>query len=69
VNTTEYLTGFITRVTNPRGFKTSTRYQVYDAPSTDFPIQIDAPQGQQTVIVRDVFGKPLTINRNGPGGS
>jgi hypothetical protein len=69
VNTTEYLTGFITRVTNPRGFKTSTRYQVFAAPSIDFPIQIDAPEGQQTVIVRDVFGKPLTINRNGPGGS
>jgi len=68
VSTTEYLPGFVTRVTNPRGYKTSTRYQVYDAPSTDFPIQIDAPEGQQTVIVRDVFGKPITINRNGPGG-
>ncbi len=65
---TEYLTGFQTRVTNPRGFATTTNYQVFDSPSTDAPVRIDAPQGVSTVITRDGFGKPLQITRSGPGG-
>ena len=32
--TTQYLTGFRTRVTNPRGFVTETSYQAFDQPST-----------------------------------
>jgi len=31
---TEYLTGFRTRTTNPRGFVTETSYQAFDQPST-----------------------------------
>jgi hypothetical protein len=33
--TTKYLTGFQTRVTNPRGFQTTTSYQAFDTPNTD----------------------------------
>ena len=65
--TSEYLTGFQTRVTNPRGKSTTTSYQVLDAPSMDAPVRIDAPLGVTTVISRDLFGKPLQITRSGPG--
>lgn len=65
---TEYLTGFLTQVTNPRGFKTTTSYQVFDSPSVDAPVRINAEEGVSTVITRDGFGKPLQITRSGPGG-
>lgn len=66
--TTEYLTGFRTRVTNPRGYQTTTAYQVFDVPSTDAPVSIASPGGVTTTIVRDVFGKPKSTTRSGPGG-
>lgn len=70
--TTEYLTGFQTRVTNPRGYKTTTTYQIFDQPSTDSPVGIvtgvGLPEQQTTTIVRDGFGKPLSITRSGTGG-
>lgn len=65
--TTEYLSGFQTRVTNPRGYQTTTSYEVFDTPNTDAPVRIDAPQGVTTVITRDLLGAPLTITRSGPG--
>jgi len=67
VTSTDYLSGFRTQVTNPRGKATITSYQVFDAPSTDAPVLIQAPQGQTTTITRDIFGAPLTITRSGPG--
>lgn len=60
---TEYLPGFKTRVTNPRGQQTLTSYQVYDTPTYDFPVRIEQPEGVTTVIIRDVFGKPTQISR------
>lgn len=63
---TEYLAGFQTRVTNPRGYSTTTQYQVFDQPSYDAPSQIDAPESVRTTIVRDGFGKPLQVTRAGP---
>jgi YD repeat-containing protein len=66
--TTEYLPGFQTRVTDPKLHATTTSYQVFDVPSTDAPVGIAAPGSVSTTIVRDVFGKPLTVTRAGPGG-
>ena len=63
--TTEYLTGFQTRVTNPRGFATTTSYQVFDTPDTNRPEIIVAPEGQTTTILRNVFGNPLGVTRSG----
>lgn len=63
--TTEYLTGFKTKVTNPRGFATTTSYQVFDAPDTSHPEIIVAPEGQTTTILRNVYGNPLSVNRSG----
>jgi YD repeat-containing protein len=70
--TTQYLSGFKTRVTNPRSVKTETTYQVFDTPSTDAPVTIiravGAPEEQKTKIVRDIYGKPKSITRSGNGG-
>jgi hypothetical protein len=66
--TTDYLPGFKVRVTNPRGYPTTTSYQAFDSPGTETPIYIESPGGVTTTIVRDVFGKPKSITRSGPGG-
>jgi len=65
--TTEYLTGFKTKVTNPRSYATTTSYQAFDTPDTSRPVLIEAPEGVTTTIVRDGFGNPLTVTRSGPG--
>jgi RHS repeat-associated protein len=64
-STMEYLSPFTLRSTNPRGFSTSTTYQAFDQPSTDAPVQISAPETQITTTTRDIYGKPLTIERSG----
>lgn len=62
---TEYLPGFKTRVTNPRGLQVTTEYQVYDQPATDLPAGITTSADTATEIHRDVFGKPtLLVRRN-----
>ncbi|GAB3353481.1 RHS repeat protein [Lysobacter tyrosinilyticus] len=66
VTTTEYLTGFQRRITNPRGFATTQKFEVYDQPSFDMPSSIDAPLGSKTLITRDMFGKPTSVTRTGP---
>lgn len=65
-SSTEYLPGFQTRTTNPRGFQTLTSYQVFDAPDTSRPALIRAPEGSTTAITRDAFGKPTQVTRSGP---
>lgn len=62
--TTQYLGGFRTRVTNPRGFDTTTAYQAFDEPGYDRPTAIAAPLGAYTHITRDVFGKTLQLRRS-----
>ncbi|MCI4567113.1 RHS repeat-associated core domain-containing protein [Lysobacter sp. CFH 32150] len=62
-STTEYLTGFQTRVTNPRGHATTTSYYVYDQPTQDLPRVMLLPEGARTTVYRDVFGKPTTLVR------
>jgi YD repeat-containing protein len=68
ISTTEYLTGFKTKVTNPRGYSTTTSYQVFDTPDTSRPVLIQSPENVTTTITRDVFGKPLSVTRTGPEG-
>jgi RHS repeat-associated protein len=69
IRTYEYRPGFVTRVTNERNHYTDFSYLAYDSPSTDWPIQIDAPGTDGTsprivtTIERDVYGKPKTIAR------
>src|SRR5690606_9942768 len=55
VTLTEYLTGFKTRTTNPRGQQTTTSYMAWDQPTHDYPVSITHPEGAVTTISRDVF--------------
>lgn len=61
--TTEYLPGFQTRVRNPRGFETTTQYEVYDQPSYDMPRTISHPEGAITDISRNKFGQTVSLLR------
>lgn len=63
--TTQYLSGFKTEVTDPRGYSTITSYLAYGTPTTQWPVSIAAPADELTRITRDVFGKPLAITRTG----
>lgn len=65
---TEYLPLNQTRVTDPRGNKTLTGYQVFDAPAYDAPVWIQHPEGATTEIARDLFGKPTSIRRHDASG-
>jgi RHS repeat-associated protein len=65
--TTEYLPSFQKRVTNARGFATTFAFQAFDAPSEDAIAAVWAPEGSTLGIVRDAFGKPLSITRSGGG--
>ncbi len=64
VTLTDYLSGFQTRVTNPRGYQTTTQFRVWDEPNFDFPTYISHPQTAYTHITRDVFGKPTVLRRS-----
>jgi YD repeat-containing protein len=59
-----YLTAFKTRATNPRGNATTTSFQAWDAPVTDYPTLVAMPEGAYTHITRDDFGKPTRIRRS-----
>ena len=63
--TTDYLSGFQTRVTNPRGKVTTQSFWVLDDPSKAQLSGISAPAGVTVSIARDVFGKPTAITRGG----
>lgn len=63
VTKTDYLAGLQVRVTNPRLNATTTTYMAYDQPSLDWPVLIAQPEGIYTDIVRDAFGKPLSVRR------
>lgn len=65
--TTQYLSGFKTEVTNPRGFKTTTSYLAYGQPATNWPVAITHPEGAHTDITRDVFGKATSVIRRNSG--
>jgi RHS repeat-associated protein len=59
--TTEYLPGFQTKVTNPKGVQTVQDYQVFDSPDTSRPVRtiyaLGATESKVSVANRDVFGK------------
>jgi hypothetical protein len=60
---TAYLTNFQRQVTDARNNVTTEQFMAWDNPTFDLPVQIDAPEGQRTTIVRDTFGKPVSITR------
>ncbi|NZA26864.1 RHS repeat protein, partial [Luteimonas sp. SJ-92] len=60
---TQYLSGFQTRVTSPKGAQTHYRYLAWDQPATDHLERIVHPEGAYTYFGRDAFGKPTYIRR------
>lgn len=60
---TEYLPNGQTRVTNPRGQQTVSGFQIFDQPDYAKPVWIMHPEGANTDITLDVFGKPTSIRR------
>lgn len=73
--TTEYLAGFKTRVTPPKGQpgsaaqQTTTSYLAYEQPTYDWPVAIVHPEGALTDITRDAFGKPTVLKRRNSASS
>lgn len=64
---TAYLGDFKRKTTDARNNATTEQFMAWDTPTFDWPVQIDAPEGQRTVITRDVFGKPTSIIRQEVG--
>ncbi|MBL8297705.1 MAG: RHS repeat-associated core domain-containing protein [Rhodanobacteraceae bacterium] len=65
VTRTEYLSGLTTRVTNPRGAQTTTRFMAWDEPGYDFPVQTAQPEGKFVDIARHPqFGWPLSMTQH-----
>ena len=67
--TTEYLAGFMTRTTNPRGQQTLISYMAWDQPTTAYPMAAQQPGGVYTDISRDAFGKPTAITQRNSSSS
>lgn len=64
-SSTAYLSGARVQVTDPKGKVTTTTYQVFDQPSYDNAILVQAPDGISQAIARDVYGNPLSIRQYG----
>ncbi|UGB47239.1 hypothetical protein LQ772_08140 [Frateuria edaphi] len=64
-----YEPGASTAVTDPRNKVTTTTFQVFDEPSNERPIKVEAPTGLVQTIARDQYGNPLWINQAGPYGT
>lgn len=67
--TTDYLPGFVQRVTSPNLTRTTTSFMAWDDPNTKYPVAIAHPEGAFTDIARDAMGKPTTITRRNETGS
>lgn len=63
--TTSYLSGARKQVTDPRGNTTTTSYQVFDEPTLDHPVLVQAPEGVVQSIARDLYGNPTQIAQGG----
>ncbi|URX62469.1 hypothetical protein KR767_20950 [Luteibacter anthropi] len=67
LTTTDYLAGGARQVTDPKGNATTTRYQLFDQPSFDNVIAVEAPEGVVQTIQRDIYGNPRSITQGGQG--
>lgn len=64
-----YGDGFSTTDIDARGHSSVSRYQVFDQPTDEALLQSEQPLGVRVDIARDVFGKPLSVSKRGPGAS
>ncbi len=74
-HTWNYLSPFVLEEINGNGNVTRSRFQAFDTPGTEHPIEVirgfGAPAAEQstTSTERDVYGKPMRIIRSGNGHS
>jgi YD repeat-containing protein len=66
-STTAYLSGARKQVTDPNGNVTTTSYQVFDTPTYDSVIEVQAPEGVTQTITRNIYGNPTSITQSGGG--
>jgi YD repeat-containing protein len=66
---TTYLSGARQQFTDAKGYVTTTTYQVFDEPSYDKTIQVQAPEGVTQTITRDLYGNPTSLVQSGNGKS
>jgi YD repeat-containing protein len=62
---TAYLSGAKRQVTDPKTYVTTTSYQVVDEPSEDKVILVQAPEGVNQSVARDLYGNPTAIRQWG----
>jgi len=65
---THYVTGFKTEFWNARNYKTTTEYMAFDEPTEQWPTKISEPLSTTTVIARNEFALPVSMQRYGPYG-
>lgn len=67
--TTAYIANAGQQVTDPNRNVTTIYHQVFDEPSYQYPIQINAAAGISQSITRDIYGNPTAITQSGVYGS
>lgn len=60
-----YLPGAQRQTTDPKGNITTTSFQVFDEPSDDAVILVQAPEGVNQRVTRDLYGNPTAIRQWG----
>jgi YD repeat-containing protein len=60
-----YLSGAQHQVTDPKSYVTTTAFQVFDEPSEDKVILVQAPEGVNQSVSRDLYGNPTAIRQWG----
>ncbi|MFA7542380.1 MAG: hypothetical protein WCZ02_09885, partial [Lysobacterales bacterium] len=60
-----YLSGFQTRITNPRNHATLYSFQAFDQPDAAAATSIQQPLGITTTLSRDRWSKPTAMTRSG----
>lgn len=61
----DYLQGARRSTKDPKGHVTIATYQVFDQPSLDTMVAVNAPEGVTQEIQRDLHGNPLSIRQSG----
>jgi YD repeat-containing protein len=65
VTTTEYVSNFGTRITNPRNKVTSLKFWARDNPDTAQLELVTSPEGVRVLITRNVLGNAISVQRWG----
>src|SRR5699024_11024807 len=66
--TTAYPGGARKQVTDPAGHVTTLTYQVFDEPTYDAVVKVQAPESVVQAIVRNLYGNPTKLMQSGPDG-